>query len=70
VAAAKALIAVVAVYAGAGAIVAVCFVLFGVRRALGVEGRVTGGARMLLVPAAVALWPIVLRRWIAAARRR
>ena len=65
---ANALLGVAAAYVGTGGVVALAFILFGVRRAVGAEGRVTPGARLLLLPAAAALWPLVLKRWIAAAR--
>lgn len=69
VAAARVLLGVLAVYGAAGIATAVPFALFGVRRALAGAGKVTLGARLLLVPAAVALWPIVLWRWIRPMRR-
>lgn len=50
---------------GVGALVAVPFLLFGV-------GRVVDGAagsslafRLIVLPGAVLLWPVVLRRWAA-----
>jgi hypothetical protein len=60
---------ILALYGAAGLVTAICFALFGVRRALALDGRVTWGARILLVPAAAALWPLVLRRWRRTARR-
>jgi hypothetical protein len=68
VAVAQALIGIAAAYAAVGGAVALAFALFGVRRAVAAEGSVTSGARLLLLPAAMALWPLVLKRWIAAAR--
>ncbi|HUB96016.1 MAG TPA: hypothetical protein VL993_08870 [Stellaceae bacterium] len=68
VAAADALIDIAALYAGVGFVVAVAFSLFGVTRALTVEGRVTIGARLFLLPASTALWPLVASRWLAASR--
>jgi len=50
-------------YALAGAIVAVAFVVLGLRRVVP-HASVTVGARLLLLPGAVALWPLVLARWI------
>jgi hypothetical protein len=67
--AAEIFLGILALYGAAGLIAAVCFALFGVRRALALDGRVTWGARLLLVPAATALWPLVLRRWRRPARR-
>jgi hypothetical protein len=68
VAVARVLLGLAAAYAGVGGAVGAAFVLFGVRRSVAAEGSVTIGARLLLFPAALALWPLVLKRWIAAAR--
>jgi hypothetical protein len=57
-----------ALYGVAGAAVAIAFAARGVTRVL--DGSATPGARVLLLPAAVALWPLVLWRWRGAARRR
>jgi hypothetical protein len=38
-------------------------VLFGVTRAFASDAGV-GGARILLLPGSVLLWPLVLRRWL------
>jgi hypothetical protein len=56
----------VAIYAAVGAVTAVAFVIFGVTRVQ--PQPVSIGARFLLVPGSVALWPIVLLRWLAASR--
>jgi hypothetical protein len=57
------------VYAGAlylliGLGVAVTFVAAGIPRALGGAVAMTLGARLIIVPGAVLLWPLVLRRWL------
>ena len=52
-----------AVYAAAGLVTAVAFVSFGVSQVLPHPMPVTLGARILLLPGAVALWPYVLIRW-------
>jgi hypothetical protein len=50
------------IYALVGAEVAFAFAFFGgVRRAVG--QRVSFGARLFILPGAVLLWPLVLRRW-------
>lgn len=54
-------------YAGIGIIVAAGFALAGVSRVLP-EISMTIGARLLIVPGAIVLWPYVLRRWIAGAQ--
>jgi hypothetical protein len=62
------LLAGLATYAAAGLVTAVAFVLFGVSRALPEPAPVTVGARILLLPGAAALWPLVLRRWLKSGR--
>jgi hypothetical protein len=59
---------VLAVYAAAGLAVAAAFVVFGVSRVLPEPAPVTAGARILIFPGAVALWPYVLVRWLKARR--
>lgn len=61
---------VLAAYVAAGIITAVPFVSIGIARVLPHPAPVTLGARLLLVPGAVALWPVVLHRWAMAGRRR
>ncbi|MDB5533909.1 MAG: hypothetical protein JWO28_2224 [Hyphomicrobiales bacterium] len=51
-------------YAGIGIIIAAGFVLAGVSHVLP-GTSMTIGARLLIVPGAIVLWPYVLRRWIA-----
>jgi hypothetical protein len=56
----------IGVYALAGLLVALAFVTIGVTRVLPHPAPVTIGARILLIPAAAALWPYVLYRWRSA----
>jgi hypothetical protein len=56
----------IGLYALAGLLVALAFVTVGVTRVLPHPAPVTIGARILLVPAAAALWPYVLYRWRSA----
>jgi hypothetical protein len=56
-------------YVAAGILVGLAFVVAGVTRVLEHPATVTLGARILLFPAAAALWPLVLRRWIRARAR-
>jgi len=56
-------------YAALGAAVALGFVAAGISRTSPRPGRVTIGARALFFPAALALWPLILRRWIVGAWR-
>lgn len=55
-------------YAAIGLIVALAFVAVGVTRVQ--SAPVTVGARALLLPAAAALWPLVLSRWFQSRRSR
>jgi hypothetical protein len=56
----------IGLYALAGLLVALAFVTTGVTRVLRHPAPVTIGARILLIPAAAALWPYVLYRWRSA----
>ena len=57
------LLAGIGLYALVGLVTAVAFVTKGVTQVLPHPTRVTIGARILLIPAAAALWPYVLYRW-------
>jgi hypothetical protein len=57
-----------ALYTAAGVAVAAAFVMFGVTRVLPEPMPVTVGARILIFPGAVALWPYVLVRWLKSVR--
>ena len=52
-----------AVYAVAGLATAIAFVSVGLSQVLHPPVPATLGARILLVPGAVALWPYILLRW-------
>ena len=54
---------VLAAYAATGTVVAVAFVVFGVSRVLP-HVSVTPGARLLLLPVAIAFWPLILAHWV------
>jgi hypothetical protein len=58
----------VALYAAVGVAVAAAFLTFGVTRVLPQPVPVTLGARIVLCPGAVALWPYVLIRWLRSSR--
>jgi hypothetical protein len=64
------LLYVLACYAVAGIVTAIAFVSFGVTRVLAHPVSVTLGARLLFLPAAFALWPYVLARWLRAGGRQ
>ena len=55
-----------ALYAAIGAVAAVAFVVFGVTRVQ--PAPMSLGARILILPGTIALWPYVVARWIKAAR--
>ncbi len=63
------LIDLLALYAIAGAATALAFVTFGIARVLPAGTPVTLGARVLLMPGAMLLWPYVLLRWVKARAR-
>jgi hypothetical protein len=61
---------VVGVYAAVGALFALAFVMVGVER---VDGGARGAGflfRVLIFPAAAALWPVMLVKWIRAKGHR
>lgn len=58
------LLDILALYAAIGILVALAFAAVGITRVQ--PAPVSFGARILLMPGAAALWPYVLRRWIAA----
>ena len=53
-----------------GFVCAVFFLTFGVTRALGYPVKVSTGARIVLLPGAVLLWPLVVVRWLKAVSGR
>jgi hypothetical protein len=52
-----------AIYAIAGLAIAIAFVSVGISQVLHPPMPATLGARILLMPGAVALWPYILLRW-------
>lgn len=55
-----------ALYGALGVAIGFAFVTRGVTRVLEHPAPVSAGARILLFPASVALWPLILRRWLNA----
>ncbi len=53
-------------YMAAGATTAIAFVVRGAHAALDEPATLTSGARVLLLPGAFLLWPLVLYRWLRA----
>jgi hypothetical protein len=58
----------VVVYVATGFVAGLAFVMFGVTAVQ--NAPVTVGARVLLLPAATVLWPLVLSRWLKSRHRR
>jgi len=52
-------------YVGIGMVTAVLFVIDGVSK-VAHGAPVSPGARLCFIPASIALWPLVLRRWLQA----
>jgi len=57
-----------ALYVLVGLVTGAAFVMFGVTQVLPHSTSVTAGARILLLPGAVTLWPYVLFRWLKSRR--
>lgn len=55
----------VALYAAAGAVFAVAFLLLGITRIDNGAKGASLGFRLLLVPGLIALWPLMLIRWLS-----
>jgi len=62
------LLDLLALYAAIGVVTALGFITFGVTRVQ--AASVSLGARILILPGAVALWPYVLARWIKAGNNK
>jgi len=58
-----------ALYAAIGAVTALAFVSFGISQVLPHPMPATLGARILLLPGSIALWPYILLRWRKARSR-
>lgn len=52
-------------YVGIGVPVAIWFAFNGASK-LANNAPVTGGARLCFIPGAIALWPLILKRWLSA----
>lgn len=62
--AARLVVDAVAAYLGLGLLLALAFAALGPGRALPEAGRVTLGARLLILPGVALLWPLVAARWL------
>jgi hypothetical protein len=56
-----------ALYAGLGLLFALAFVTRGIERVDPAAAGATWGFRLIALPACVALWPLLLRRWLGGA---
>ncbi len=59
---------VIAIYLGVGFVFALFFALRGAERANAERAPVSWGARILLIPGAMILWPLVFAQWRRAER--
>ncbi len=59
-----------ALYAAAGVVTALAFVSVGLSQVVHPPPPATLGARILFLPASVALWPYILIRWRRARSRK
>ena len=57
-------------YGLVGLVFAVAFVTMGIQRVDSVAEHAPLGFRLIVVPGAAALWPLLLVRWLRAAQRR
>jgi hypothetical protein len=57
------------VYLALGAAFAACFAWSGAERVDPAAAGGTWGFRLLIVPGATALWPLLLRRWVSGVRK-
>jgi hypothetical protein len=56
--------AAIGVYFAIGLVVALAFAGFAADRLLNRDAPVSPGARVLLMPGAMVLWPLVVARWL------
>jgi len=63
------LLSAFAVYLIPGVVFALGFVLFGVEKVDATAHGATPGFRLIIIPGAVLLWPILLRKWLKAAKK-
>jgi hypothetical protein len=57
----------VSLYAGLGLLFGLAFVSRGVERLDPAAHGATTGFRLIILPASIALWPLLLKRWLAGA---
>ena len=57
-------------YLAFGIVTAIAFVAIGAPKLLAGAPSVSAWARVLLIPGAVLLWPLIVRRWLRLAHER
>ena len=65
---AEILIGALAIHALAGLLFSAAFVAYGIHRVDPVAEHAPIGFRLIILPGAAALWPLLLRRWIRSTR--
>ena len=61
---AAAFLIVLGAYAACGLVFAIAFALFGAKRIDPHAAHGSWGFRLLIIPGAMALWPLLLKRWM------
>ena len=61
---AQSLVMLFGIYAAVGLLFAIAFVTKGVARVDSMAAGAGWGFRLLILPGAAALWPLLLRRWL------
>jgi len=63
------LLSAFAAYLIFGVVFALAFVLFGVERVDATAHGSTPGFRLIIIPGAMLLWPILLRKWLKVTKK-
>ena len=58
-----------AIYAAIGIVIAIPFVIAGAHRIFDEHADMSPMARLAILPGAIVLWPVVLKRWICGGPR-
>ena len=58
------LLTLLGIYLAGGFLFAIPFVLFGVKKIDSHAAHSSWGFRLLIIPGAMAFWPLLLRRWL------
>jgi len=63
------LLSALAVYLSLGVVFALAFVLLGVEKVDATAHASTPGFRLIIIPGAILLWPVLLRKWLKAVKK-